>query len=302
MSSAFSIPTLDAVFLNRLLRKDSVDKAVTWFRIGLLVLCVLLLFYILYAAGSAVLSVHTNVDKASNVLNTRLQQDAELSTGDEKNRDFAFLKKKSPFGDIGAKTPTLPTKEPEKKITQMQLALIGTFITPGSTPYAIIEDSKKKSQEVFNIKDKVFDEATLVGIFSDRVELRRNGQIEILKLDDSLASSDDSSSAASDSVTVAEDELNAALDNLPLLLTQARAVPYFKDGKAIGLRLFAIKTGSMYEKIGLKNGDILKSINGNSLGDITQAVKLFEKLREERAIALVLVRNREERTIRYEIR
>ena len=100
---------------------------------------------------------------------------------------------------------------------------------------------------------------------------------------------------------VDESELNEALENIPLLMTQARAIPYFKDGKSIGLRLFAIKNGSLFEKIGLKNGDILKSINGNSLGDITQAVKLFEKLREERSIKVILERGRQDREFSYEI-
>jgi general secretion pathway protein C len=68
------------------------------------------------------------------------------------------------------------------------------------------------------------------------------------------------------------------------------------------LRLFAIKTGSLYEKVGLRNGDILKSINGNSLGDISQALKLFEKLKEERSITLLLERAKKEREFRYTIR
>jgi general secretion pathway protein C len=101
---------------------------------------------------------------------------------------------------------------------------------------------------------------------------------------------------------VEEAELDKGLENLPLLLTQARAVPYFKEGRSIGLRLFAIKNGSLYEKIGLKNGDILKSINGNSLGDISQALKLFEQLKQERSINLVLEREKQDREFKYTIR
>ena len=87
-----------------------------------------------------------------------------------------------------------------------------------------------------------------------------------------------------------------------MLLTQARAVPYFKDGRSIGLRLFAIKTGSLYEKLGLKNGDILKSINGNSLGDLSQAMKLFEQLKQERSISVMLERDKQDKEFRYQIR
>jgi general secretion pathway protein C len=105
-----------------------------------------------------------------------------------------------------------------------------------------------------------------------------------------------------DEFVVEEAELDKGLENLPLLLTQARAVPYFKDGRSIGLRLFAIKTGSLYEKVGLKNGDILKTINGNNLGDISQALKLFEQLKQERSISLVLEREKQDREFKYTIR
>ena len=86
------------------------------------------------------------------------------------------------------------------------------------------------------------------------------------------------------------------------MLTQARAVPYFKDGKSIGLRLFAIKSDSIFEKIGLKNADILKAVNGNSLADLTQAIKLFETLKKERSLSLTLERTNEEKEFKYEIR
>ena len=100
---------------------------------------------------------------------------------------------------------------------------------------------------------------------------------------------------------VGEQELNKALENLPLLLTQARAVPYFKDGRPIGVRLYAIKPDSIFSKLGLQNGDILKSINGNNLDDFNQAVKLFEKLRDEKSIAVTLERNGTTREFKYQV-
>ena len=301
MNRSLSIPKIDGIFLNKLLRKESIAIGIFWGRIGLVVISGLLLLLIAHAAIAAVIDTSTAVDRSSNLLDEQLAKNSGANSFTNARGDYSFLKKQSPFGEIGAKPVSSSPTRSEPKVTTMALTLIGTFLTPGQAPYAIIEDAKKKSQEVFNINDKIFEEATLVGVFPKHVEIRRNNEVEILKLDDSAIETS-SGGAATDSISVDEMELNQALDNLPLLLTQARAVPYFKDGRAIGLRLFAIKTGSLYEKIGLKNGDILKSINGNSLGDITQAVKLFEKLREERSIALVLERNRSEQTIRYEIR
>ena len=221
----------------------------------------------------------------------------------DSSQNWNVISSIKPFGSLDTVAKSSVPKKPTRKPSPLMLTLIGTFITTGQEPYAIIESKKKREQEMFLLEDSVFDQATLKKIFKDRVEIDHNGEIEVLFLDDSIGSSGDSGvSEDSDDFVIDEAEVDKGLENLPLLLTQARAVPYFKDGRAIGLRLFAIKTGSLYEKVGLRNGDILKSINGNSLGDISQALKLFEKLKEERSITLLLERAKKEREFRYTIR
>lgn len=222
----------------------------------------------------------------------------------ESDRDWRIIADTKVFGTLGvqqASAPAAATPPP----SPLSLTLIGTFVTAGQEPYAIIEDKKKQTQDMFLLGDSVFDQATLKKIYQDRVEIERLGKLEVLKLDE-FGGPDGPAGAGianqGDDYVVDEAELDKGLENLPLLLTQARAVPYFKDGRSIGLRLFAIKTGSLYEKIGLKNGDILKSINGNSLADITQALKLFEQLKQERSINLVLEREKQDREFKYTIR
>ncbi len=222
----------------------------------------------------------------------------------EGERDITLISQKNVFGTLG-RVPVVvqPTPPPQ---TPLSLTLIGTFLTKGQEPYAIIEDKKKQTQDVFSLDQSIFGQATLKQILEDHVEIERDNKREILKLDDLGSSAPTAgsgvSSLGSDEFVVEEAELDKGLENLPLLLTQARAVPYFKEGRSIGLRLFAIKNGSLYEKIGLKNGDILKSINGNSLGDISQALKLFEQLKQERTINLSLEREKQDRDFKYTIR
>lgn len=222
----------------------------------------------------------------------------------ESERDWNVIADTKVFGTLGVQQSTAPAAATPPP-SPLNLTLIGTFVTAGQEPYAIIEDKKKQNQDMFLLGDSVFDQATLKKIYQDRVEIERLGKLEVLKLDE-FGGPDGPPGAGianqGDDYVVDEAELDKGLENLPLLLTQARAVPYFKDGRSIGLRLFAIKTGSLYEKIGLKNGDILKSINGNSLADITQALKLFEQLKQERSINLVLEREKQDREFKYTIR
>lgn len=220
-------------------------------------------------------------------------------------RDFTDAVKRNLFGPISV-APVAAASQGAKPVSTVPLDLVGTYITGDSKPYAIIEDRAKKSQEIFLVGDSIFDAAKLSAIFNDRVEIERNGKQEILTIDLAPRSNvdykDGVAQIGSDEYFVEEAEVDKAINNLPLLLTQARAVPYFKDGQAVGLRLFAIRSGSLFEKIGLKNGDILRAINGNSLGDLSQAIKLFERLKTERSLSLSLERERQEREFKYQVR
>lgn len=67
---------------------------------------------------------------------------------------------------------------------------------------------------------------------------------------------------------------------------QARIVPAFKDGQPQGFKLFSIRPESLFAKLGLQNGDVLKQINGVSLETPETAMSAFQRLREARHVEL----------------
>ncbi len=187
----------------------------------------------------------------------------------------------------------------------LKLRLVGVSELSTGNRLAIIEDSQKQAQEVFELNSDVFGQAKLVDIQVDRVQLSRNGKLEMLETQDGAEGGGTGPSDEGEEkteFTVPEEEVTQALANLPQLLSQARAVPYFRNGQSIGMRLFAIRTGSLYEKLGLKNGDIVTAVNDSSLSDPTQALKLFEQLKSQRQIAVKLERNGESVDLKYSIR
>lgn len=206
------------------------------------------------------------------------------------------------FGELGrVAAPAQPT--PTISRAPMALKLVGTYVSPRPREsYAIIEHTQRGEQDVFGVQDSIFDDARLVSVGVDKVMVERDGEQKELTLIEGSSDSGGGDTEGGSRVIVAESDVDEALSNLPVLLTQVRAVPYFKNGQAVGLRLFAIKSGSLFEKIGLQNGDVLQSINGNQLGDFSQALKLFERLKAERALKVVLERNRTPMTFNYEIR
>ena len=92
------------------------------------------------------------------------------------------------------------------------------------------------------------------------------------------------------------------VNNLPHVLTQARAVPYFKAGNPIGMRFFAVKKGSPFHQIGLKNGDILQEVNGERVADPTRALKLFSVLKEQKELKLKVLRSNKIVELSYHVK
>ncbi|MBN8549639.1 MAG: type II secretion system protein GspC [Deltaproteobacteria bacterium] len=308
MASTPSLLRFDSFNMQRLLRRKAVERGVLVIKI-LFALSILLLIAVLVseaidnslAGRTAVATLDSEVKAATTEVG------GKHSRKDAKS-DYSRIVKTNLFGPLQQAQTQKTADTPVKPVNKTPLALIGVFLTVGEEPSAIIEDQKKKVQDVFGLGEMVFGEAKLVSVKPDRVEIERLGQREVLALDDtpersSSAEFKEGVAMISDTeFVVQEAELDKALENLPLLLTQARAVPYFKDGKSVGLRLFAVKPGSLFERIGLKNGDILKTINGNAMGDLSQAVKLFETLKQEKSIAINMERDRSDKEVHYQIR
>ena len=60
-------------------------------------------------------------------------------------------------------------------------------------------------------------------------------------------------------------EIEGALQYLPPVYSALRLVPYFKAREEIGLRVFGSSTKSIFHQMGIRNGDILLSVNGKAV-------------------------------------
>lgn len=230
---------------------------------------------------------------------------AELNTerGQIARDEYEVIRTRNLFGKV-KQTESKPQAAP---VTTLKLRLVGTNVSDKQgNSLAIVEDTAKKEQDVFGLNDEIFNQAKLVEIFPDSVRLSYNGKIETLMLEDGEITpgprGTTQPTAGQTDFSIDEGELNDALANLPQLLSQARAVPYFKNGESIGMRLFAIRAGSLYQKLGLKNGDVIKMVNDHSLSDPSQALKIFDQLKSERSITVKLERAGEEMSLNYQIR
>lgn len=91
-------------------------------------------------------------------------------------------------------------------------------------------------------------------------------------------------------------DVNRLTSNLPELLTQARAVP---DGDCF--RVLEIMPGSIYERLGIRKGDCIRSANGELVDSPAKAMQIYNALKNESSISIGIERNGRSETLNFSI-
>lgn len=97
--------------------------------------------------------------------------------------------------------------------------------------------------------------------------------------------------------------IDGAMGNLEQLASQLHASPHKgPDGQVDGYRLSAIRKGSLLERLGVKNGDIVKAVNGKPLTSTEGAMSLYSSMSSEKSFSFDITRRSQDTTLEYEIR
>lgn len=75
-----------------------------------------------------------------------------------------------------------------------------------------------------------------------------------------------------------------------------------REGRKIkGFKVNFVKRGSDFSKLGLKRGDIIKSLNGEELTDYNRAFEFYKNIDTVENLTLTIQRGQEEMELNYEI-
>jgi general secretion pathway protein C len=91
------------------------------------------------------------------------------------------------------------------------------------------------------------------------------------------------------------------LQNQGELMRSARVVPHEENGRVVGVKLYGIRKSSLFGKLGLQNGDMLRTINGFDMGSPDSALEAYAKLRSASNLSVALVRRGNAVTMDYNI-
>jgi len=202
--------------------------------------------------------------------------------------------------------------------TTLNLRLVGTvLVSSGEYRLAAIEMKGSKEQKLYRIRDSVSG-ATIVSVERNRIGLLNNGRLEVLEIDYSKSSGAKSGAgrfgggsglglkdiveSGENNYLVSRRYADSQLKNMSRLLTQVRAVPNMdKNGVTNGFKLFSIKKGSLFSKIGFKNHDVVQRINGVEINSAEKGLELFQALRNESSFEIDLLRKKQKTSLRFSI-
>lgn len=182
--------------------------------------------------------------------------------------------------------------------TRLNLALKGTIASPiEANAVAIISDGGK-DEKVYAIGDPVTGSAKLHAVYLDRVVLNENGVLTNLKLPKEFPAG---TAAAYRREAVMPDIANGDADtqsiqsvlaqNVAQLSDVIRPTPYFVDGQQQGYRVYPGRNRAQFTALGLRPGDLVKDIDGQSLSDPSQAMQIFQSLGSTDQVSVTVERN-----------
>lgn len=197
------------------------------------------------------------------------------------------------------------------KETELDLALKGILASrSGSRKLALIALGDEK-ENVYRIGNRIAG-AEITHIEARRIILERNGVRETLTLE--TAEPRRGNSFAGRRVTagitminerervVSRNLLERQMQRLPEVLNQAAAVPYWdNNGHEAGFRVVDIADGSVFERLGLQQEDVIVSVNGVSVRNNREALAAYQSFKSADALQIGLLRNGQEVTVDFSI-
>lgn len=172
-------------------------------------------------------------------------------------------------------------------LTSLNLVLTGVMVR-GANSYALIRIEGGEETSV-TVGEEVQAGTKLQAVLPDRVILLRGGVLESLMLKDSTSPLPEGSivtqgpnrtGALLNGISGSGNEFNVDRETLaqqmqrPEFLSQALVVP----NSGGGFLVREIQPGSVYEKLGVRAGDVIRSVNGQPINNMEEVMKVYQQL------------------------
>ncbi len=184
---------------------------------------------------------------------------------------------------------------------ELDIALLGTVAGNPEISRAIIKDLESNVLHLYKTGDTVAT-ASIESIEKDAVVLIHKGQRKMLNLgnrESKRYDTDNTQTALAKKATQAVENNPSAkpqtfvdkLRDTAMMLPEAVVEPYAINGQVEGLKITGLENIKEAKDIGLKNGDVVRAVNGHRLTSKQKAYQISMKARSQTTLNVELLRN-----------
>jgi general secretion pathway protein C len=243
----------------------------------------------------------------------------------ERLEHYAPLLRNNPFGFSAAPlVPISPSKTSAAQVPpsdrhSVDLTLMGTIAWTGGFGYAVVSGGSG-GQELYRTGQNISGSGQLSYVGSDRILIESGGreiEVRLTEIETSKAvgkgspgftgrgrpsSKEFAKRSSENTFIVNQKAVESSLENPKRMLTDARLLPNYVNGKQEGFIIKEIRRNGLYDTLGLRNGDILLRVNELEISDAETGLQAFTALRGMDRINLEVRRNGNNMVLTYLIR
>jgi len=205
--------------------------------------------------------------------------------------------------------PSLQTQKNDTKVMttppKLDLELQGTFVGLPQFTSAMIKDNANGTLDSYKTGNFVGG-ARIVKIEKNAVVLDRNGQEYVLKINNT-----NSNSIVKQNNSIQVDQNTGPTLNLPKMsvtvknqliediLSNARIEPYLVNQEPQGLKITELANVKNAKLLGLKDGDVIRLVNGQLITNKQKAFQVIRKARTQPFLDVEIQRDSVSKTISF---
>lgn len=183
--------------------------------------------------------------------------------------------------------------------------LKAVYYTSINSGWIVIEENTGTNSHILSCGEKI-DGYVLSKLFKNYVFFEKDKKEYKLEIKDKEPSAYDLGTkedvvSKNNGAVVNRDYLNTYITNVEKVWSNI-AISEIKNGEVInGFKIDRINKDSVFAKLGLKEGDIIKSVNNSVLNSYAEAFKIYNNIGNTNYINMEILRNNEVMELNYEI-
>jgi general secretion pathway protein C len=187
---------------------------------------------------------------------------------------------------------------PSEEYTAFDLK--GTVAINESVGYVIVEEKGKGKQKLYKLGEMI-GSARLIRITRNTAVLQDGEKEFVMKVKevDKGALPGVPSIMGSESAGISRQESVQAFGDMKSVMSQAIVRPFLSAGTPQGFIVSNIVPGSVYQRLGIQNGDVIVDVNNKKLESADDIINLFNAMQAGGSVSVNLIRGGKKETVNY---